>query len=108
MSGMVQNSDGSWSEPPGYALLWGYFGCSRASWITLPRSLMHEMPDKWQARMAVLLTQFDEVYLSVPQYETSVTLKRGGKFQAMPDWLAYRHSDVELINSFKKAHASTN
>lgn len=28
--------------------LWLWFGLSRASWLTLPRVLMHEMPDEWR------------------------------------------------------------
>lgn len=39
---------------PGYDALWGWFGLSRASFLVLPRVLMHEMPDDWQLRMAAL------------------------------------------------------
>lgn len=108
MSGrLVQGEDGVWREPPGHALLWGYFGCGRASWSVLPRSLMHEMPDRWQARMAVLLRQFDETYTNLPDSGTPmVTLRNGAKFVKLPNWLDYRHPDRELIASFQTVEDS--
>ena len=49
----------------GYEALWLWFGLSRSAFATLPRVLMHEMPDDWQADMARLLNQFDEVFPKV-------------------------------------------
>jgi hypothetical protein len=86
---------------PGYDALWGWFGLSYASWLPLPRVLMHEMPDDWQARMAVLLEEFDAAFKNVPQYEVQIQLKRNGRFVPMPDWIAYRHPDRETIEGFK-------
>lgn len=48
----------------GFERLWAWFGLSRASWLTLPRCMMHEMPDDWQAKMAALLEQWDETWNS--------------------------------------------
>jgi len=44
----------------GYDRLWNWFGLSRATFITLPRAMCHEMPDGWQERMAALLEEWDE------------------------------------------------
>lgn len=46
----------------GYDALWNWFGLSRSSWLTLPRVLMHEMPDDWQRKMAKLLEEYDEYW----------------------------------------------
>ncbi len=88
-------------ERPGYNALWDFFGLSYASWVTLPRVLMHEMPDEWQARMAELMQEFDRTFKHVPQFDTQVQLKKDGKFVRAPDWLAYRHPDRDLIETFK-------
>lgn len=89
---------------PGCDALWGWFGLSRASWLVLPRVLMHDMPDDWQARMAVLLEEFDAVYRNVPLYDVQVQLKRGGRYVPMPDWISYRHPARATIETFKHEH----
>jgi len=89
---------------PGHDALWGWFGLSRASWLVLPRVLVHEMPDDWQARMAVLLDEFDAVFKNVPLYGVQVQLKRAGKCVPMPDWIRYRHPDRATIETFKHEH----
>lgn len=82
--------------------LWGWFGLSRAAWLTLPRVLMHAMPDKWQKAMAILLEQFDNEFPGVPSISTRVNaVSPDGKFLKMPDWLGYRHPDMDTINAFK-------
>ena len=84
------------AEARGHDDLWGWFGLSRASWLTLPRALMHEMPDAWQGRMAALLHEFDAAYpfMEQPGYGTQVTLKRERRFVSAPSWLTnYRHPD---------------
>jgi len=43
----------------GYDKLWSWFGLSYASFLTLPRVMMHEMPDEWQGKMADLLEEWD-------------------------------------------------
>lgn len=104
MSGYVKGEDGAWREPPGYAALWLWFGLSRASWLTMPRVLMHEMPDDWQARMAQLLAEYDAAWSIPEQYqcETMVTAKRGGKFVRLPHMLLnYRHPDKAAIDRLR-------
>lgn len=104
MSGYVKGEDGVWREPPGYAALWLWFGLSRASWLTMPRVLMHEMPDDWQARMAQLLAEYDEAW-AIPEcyaVETHVTAKRDSKFVKLPDFLTnYRHPDSSAIDRLR-------
>lgn len=85
---------------PGENALWEWFGLGRASWLTLPRVLMHEMPDDWQERMAALLREFDAAYpfIEQPGYGTQVTLKRERRFVSAPSWLTnYRHPDRDEI-----------
>jgi len=35
-------------EPHGRERLWNWFGCSRASWLTMPRVMMHAMEWRWK------------------------------------------------------------
>ena len=73
---------------PGYHALWDWFGLSRSAFVTLPRVLMHEMPDAWQADMARLLSEMDDTFPNSPAGESVVSRKRG----CWPDWLLnYRH-----------------
>lgn len=91
----------------GYDRLWGWFGLSYASWLTLPRALMHAMPDDWQMRMAKLLEEYNETF------DTSeagvdgvyVSAKKDGKFVPLPAWTSrsfYRHPNESVINSMRK------
>ena len=43
----------------GHDRLWVWFGLGRPSWLTMPRVMMHAMPDDWQERMAALLEEWD-------------------------------------------------
>lgn len=36
-----------------------WWGLSYAQYLTVPRSVMQSMPDKWQAKMAALLNELD-------------------------------------------------
>jgi hypothetical protein len=88
----------------GYNRLWGWFGLSRSSFITLPRVLVHEMPDDWQSRMADLLSEYDAAYPNMPSIGTTVrATDLSGKLIKMPDWaINYRHPDhaaIDLLRS---------
>lgn len=83
----------------GNEALWLWFGLSRASWLTIPRVLMHEMPDEWQLRMAVLLNEYDEHFPNGPNLGTRVQVTKNGKLTQTPDWLInYRHPEHEYID----------
>lgn len=94
----MPNSD----EKPGYDALWCWFGLSYASFLTLPRVLMHAMPDDWQARMAALLHEYDAAFPNLPTAKTIVTVTQGGKFTKAPPWLTnYRHPHQADIDAFR-------
>ncbi len=91
---------------PGHDALWEWFGMSRASWCTLPRCMMHEMPDEWQAKMAALLMEWNEAFPDergeLP-YTFTVCAKHEGKFARVPDWLNnYRHPNRAQINYLRQ------
>ena len=86
----------------GYNKLWGWFGLSRASWITIPRVLAHEMPDEWQGKMADLLAQYSEATRNAPASVSELTpivnARSGNHNVKWPDWiLQYRHPQAEHL-----------
>ncbi len=92
----------------GYERLWRWFGLSRASFCVMPRTLMQEMPDEWQGRMAALLEEYDATYdqEGLPRCRV-VPLSARGRFMRWPDWLVqYRHPDVERIELAKKGRSA--
>lgn len=85
-------------ERPGLNKLWGWFGLSYASFLTLPRVLMHEMPDDWQKKMADLLDEFDNTFQSIPLDGFRVQGVKNKKLTKIPTWLLnYRHPDKREI-----------
>lgn len=87
----------------GYELLWGWFGLSYASFITIPRVLAHEMPDKWQRQMAKLLEEYDETWNGEELPSPYVSARQDNKFTSWPDWLLnYRHPDRDAIETIKR------
>lgn len=79
--------------------LWDMFGLSRAAWLTIPRVLLHAMPDEWQDRMAVLLQEYEAAFPNQPDFGTSVRLTRNGKLVPIPEWVAnYRHPNHAAID----------
>jgi len=98
-----QNAENTDNGSTGHAQLWLWFGLSRASWLTLPRVMMHEMPDEWQAKMAALLEQWDATWTNPPDIETCVQIRQEGKFVATPEFLVnYRHPDYEALSGMKR------
>lgn len=86
----------------GYHRLWGWFGLSRAAFLTLPRVLMHEMPDDWQGRMADLLDEYNATFKNLPEIQLTVQATEGGKFIPMPEVLQnYRHPRQSEIEALK-------
>jgi hypothetical protein len=83
--------------------LWAWFGLTYASWLTLPRVLMHEMPDDWQQLMAVLLHEWDEHWdFSAMETDGSrVQLTKNGRIAKTPEWLKnYRHPRRDVIAQY--------
>ena len=87
---------------PGYDALWLWFGLDRASFLVLPRILMHEMPDEWQAKMAALLDEYGETFPNQPDIGTRVQCTQHGKLVSWPDWvLNYRRPDHDEIDNMR-------
>ena len=88
-------------DRPGHEALWLWFGLSYASFLVLPRVLMHEMSDEWQAEMAALLREFDAVYLHLELPEMKVqAVGPKSRFMRWPHWLLdYRHPDRETVRA---------
>ena len=89
---------------PGYDKLWLYFGLGRASWLTLPRVLMHQMSDEWQGKMAVLLDEYDEQWdFSEVPLGTRVQVTEDGKLVGTPSWLInYRFPQFDKIENIRR------
>lgn len=86
----------------GHDRLWGWFSLSYASFLTLPRVLMHAMPDEWQAKMAELLEQYDDAFPNRPDFGTRVQVTVAGKLVQTPGWLInYRHPDLGMIDRLR-------
>jgi len=83
----------------GAAALHLWFELSYASWLTLPRAMMQEMPDAWQADMARLLSEWTETWTNQPAMGTRVqTVDLRGRLVKTPEWLInYRRPDRERI-----------
>jgi hypothetical protein len=91
------------TDRPGYDALWLWFGLSYASFLTLPRVLMHEMPDEWQARMAALLAEYDATFDTSELPNTTVRAVREGKLVEMPEFpKKYRRPEYDEIAACKK------
>jgi hypothetical protein len=86
----------------GHDRLWLWFSLSRASFLTLPRVLMHAMPDEWQGQMAALLEEYDAAYTNLPDIGSTVRATRGGRLVAMPElYTNYRHPRREEIEALR-------
>lgn len=84
----------------GRSRLWGWFGLSRASFLVLPRVMMHEMPDAWQGKMADLLREYHETFPGMADYKYFVSIRGPKGFISLPTWLCnYRHPDKSMIDN---------
>lgn len=82
--------------------LWNWFSLSYASWLTLPRVLMHEMPDEWQGKMAELLNEFSETWDGSEMPVPHVSARHYNRFTKWPEWLLqYRHPNKDEINKIR-------
>lgn len=88
----------------GYQALWLWFGLSYAGFLTLPRVLMHEMPDDWQMKMADLLQEYEDTFCKFPNDmpQPYVVGRCKGKFAKWQQWLLdYRHPNKNEIAKLK-------
>lgn len=83
-----------------------WFSLSYASWLTLPRVLMEDMPDEWQSKMADLLNEYDERFPNQPELGTRVQITGdNGRLVKTPhELINYRRPDKNFINSLKAKH----
>lgn len=87
----------------GHDKLWGWFGLSRASFLVLPRVLMHEMPDQWQSKMADLLYEYEATMDDGQDSNVFVSARKDSKYVAIPDWLKnYRHPDPGRVAAARR------
>jgi hypothetical protein len=102
-----RSSDGL--ERKGYDRLWLWFGLSRASWITVPRVLAHEMPDEWQDKMAALLEEYEETFTNWPEgIGTRVQLTDCEHLTVLHNWLLnYRHPAKGKIATLRSNGSSS-
>lgn len=100
------NTESSRAASNGRDQLWLWFGLSYASWLTLPRSMMHEMPDDWQKKMAELLHEWDTTWNTAAMPATKVQgVRSDGRLTKFPAALLnYRHPDRKFLLSLKSDH----
>lgn len=87
-------------QPRSSGELWTWFGLSYASFLVLPRVLMHEMPIEWQDKMAALLHEYDETFdTSSVCHSVTVNAKdNNNRFMKIPEYiLNYRHPERDEI-----------
>lgn len=75
-----------------------WFGLTYASWLTLPRLSLQEMPLDWQARFVELLNEGERLGLQVPD-GLVVQRQIGGKFVSNTHWNNYRRGTVAYAMS---------
>lgn len=94
---------GATVEIEGREKLWNWFGLDRASFLIIPRVLLHEMPDEWQSKLADLLNEYDQTFSNWPDdWGCRAQLTSNGKLTPTPSWLLdYRHPDREQINQLR-------
>jgi len=97
----------TYDERKGYNNLSCWFNLSYASFLTLPRVAMENMPDEWQEKMAELLNELDDYFPNFPSYNYRVQRVDGNKLSKFPkSILNYRHPDYEEIKKWKKGGGS--
>jgi hypothetical protein len=88
----------------GHDKLWNWFGLSYDSFIILPRSLCHAMPDEWQMKMAELMEEWDDTWdWGDCEFDKAyVQVRKDGKFVKMPEiFTNYRHPKSQDIENMR-------
>lgn len=89
---------------PGEDRLWGWFELSYASFLVLPRVLLHEMTDEWQGRLVDLLNEYDDTFPNQPDIGSRVNAvnTRTSKMTKWPAWvLNYRRPMRDDIDALR-------
>ena len=82
--------------------LWNWFGLSYASFLVLPRVLMHEMSNEWQDKMTELLEEYGKTFPNQPDLGTRVQATKDGKLTKWPSWvLNYRRPEYSEIEKMR-------
>lgn len=83
-----------------------WFGLSYASFLTMPRVLMQEMPEEWQEKMANLLEEYDNTFdtSDIGIKGTRVmAVGKDNKLTKMPkELLNYRHPDSHFLGLVRR------
>lgn len=80
-----------------------WFGLTYASWLTIPRVMLGNMPDSWQSKLADLLEEYDLTFTNQPDIGTRVQITKDGKLTKAPPWLLnYRRPDCKMLQSMKQ------
>ncbi|HEK2896779.1 hypothetical protein [Proteus terrae] len=92
------------TQPKNSGELWNWFGLSYASFLVIPRVLMHEMPTEWQDKMAALLHEYDETFDTSAVCNSVVVgaKDKNNRFMKMPEYMNYRRPDREEIDKLKR------
>jgi len=78
-----------------------FWGISRAQYLTVPRSIIQEMPKEWQDKLAQLLNELDEVVDWRPEEGTYYCYLRRNDGRFTSDPLApYRHGNLTATQLF--------
>ncbi len=100
---LIDQVNADWEAEYGYQRLWRWFGLSRASFLTLPRIFMHEMPEEWQDKMARLLEEYEDTFNLYDLPKAYVSARKENRFTDWPEWLLnYRRPDKGQIDSRRK------
>jgi len=66
----------------------------------MPRAVMEQMPDEWQAKMAALLREYENEARNQPDTGTRVLITKDGKFVKTPEWIInYRRPDKHALRT---------
>lgn len=83
-----------------------WFGCSRASFLVMPRVLIEDMPEEWQGKMSELLEQHDDSYdqSKMGVYGCTVqAVNDENKFCKMPEEVKnYRRPCKEFLDRVRR------
>jgi hypothetical protein len=80
-----------------------WFSLTYASWLTIPRVLLEDMPAEWQVRFVGLIEEYEKRYPNQPSLGTRV-LVTGENNRAIktPEWiLNYRRPDFKMLEKLR-------